>query len=68
MGANMVKRLLDAKQECVVYDVHPPAVEASVRDGATGAGSMAELVAKLDAPRHVWMMVPAALVDEVATE
>ncbi|MEO9223542.1 MAG: phosphogluconate dehydrogenase (NAD(+)-dependent, decarboxylating) [Acidimicrobiales bacterium] len=65
MGANMVKRLQAGGQDCVVYDVHPEPVAASVGDGATGADSLADLVAKLDAPRHVWLMVPAALVDKV---
>jgi 6-phosphogluconate dehydrogenase len=68
MGANMVKRLLAAGHECVVYDVHPPAVEASVTDGATGTGSLAELVDKMAAPRHIWLMVPTALVDQVAND
>ena len=68
MGGNMVKRLLAAGHECVVYDVHPEAVQALVAEGATGASSMADFTSKLAAPRHVWLMVPAALVDEVAND
>jgi 6-phosphogluconate dehydrogenase len=63
MGANMVRRLLRDSHTCIAFDVTPAAVEASVADGAAGAGSLAELVAQLSAPRHVWIMVPAAFVD-----
>jgi 6-phosphogluconate dehydrogenase len=48
----------------VAYDVNPAAIDAVAAEGATGAGSLAELVAKLEAPRHVWIMVPAAFVDD----
>ncbi len=65
MGANMVRRLTRGGHTCVVYDVHPEAVQALVAEGAVGADSLADLVARLDAPRAVWMMVPAALVDGV---
>jgi len=68
MGANMVKRLLRAGQECVVYDVSPDAVAALVGDGAVGSSATAEMVAKLAAPRNVWLMVPAGLVDRVVAE
>jgi 6-phosphogluconate dehydrogenase len=64
MGANMVRRLLRASQECVVYDVHPSAVSELVGEGATGAASLEEFVGKLTRPRAVWLMVPAAVVDE----
>ena len=47
MGANMVQRLLRAGHECVVFDVHPAAVQELARQGATGAASLADLVAKL---------------------
>ena len=63
MGANMVRRLQRAGHECVVYDVNPDAVTAMASEGATGATSLADLVSKLDAPRHLWIMVPAAFVD-----
>ena len=63
MGANMVRRLMRAGHECVVYDVHPEAVQALAEEGAVGATSLADLVAKLRKPRAVWLMVPAAVVD-----
>ena len=65
MGANMVQRLMRAGHECVVYDVHPEAVQALVKDGAVGATSLAGLgVEAREAPRAVWLMVPAAIVDQ----
>ena len=63
MGANMVRRLLRAGHESVVYDVHPDAVTTLAGDGAAGSTSLADLVAKLNRPRAVWLMVPAAIVD-----
>src|SRR6476659_4915738 len=68
MGANMVRRLMRAGHPCVVYDRAPQAVAALVAEGATGAGSLAELVQKLDAPRAVCMMVPAAFVGSTIAE
>jgi 6-phosphogluconate dehydrogenase len=68
MGANMVRRLIKGGHECVVYDRSADAVKASVGQGAKGAGSLAELVAGLTAPRAVWIMVPAAIVDSVIAE
>jgi 6-phosphogluconate dehydrogenase len=50
--------------ECVVFDVFPDAVQGLAGEGATGADSLEDFVAKLDAPRHIWLMVPAAIVDE----
>ncbi len=64
MGANMVRRLLRAGHQCVVYDVHPEAVQGLAREGAVGAISLEDFVAKLTSPRAVWLMVPAAIVDE----
>lgn len=64
MGANMVLRIMRAGHECVVYDVHAEAVQALVKEGAVGATSIADLVAKLRKPRAVWLMVPAAIVDQ----
>ena len=63
MGANMVRRLLRAGHQCVVYDLHPEAVEALVKEGATGAASLEDFVQKLKKPRAIWLMVPAAVVD-----
>jgi 6-phosphogluconate dehydrogenase len=68
MGANMVRRLLNGGHECVVYDRSAEAVKASVAQGARGASSLAELFAGLTAPRAVWIMVPAAIVDSVIAE
>ncbi len=64
MGASMVRRLLKKGHECVVFDVHGPAVTASQKDGATGAASLADMVAKMSKPRAIWLMVPAAVVDQ----
>jgi 6-phosphogluconate dehydrogenase len=64
MGANMVLRLMRAGHECVVFDVSADAVQGSAKQGATGASSLADFVAKLTTPRAVWLMVPAAFVDE----
>ena len=64
MGANIVRRLMRAGHECVVYDVNPDAVKELVQEGATGAASMEEFVAALQAPRAVWVMVPAGDITE----
>src|SRR5579883_2528866 len=63
MGANMVRRLLRGGHQCVVHDVSAAAVEALAREGATGAASVDDFVARLAPPRVVWLMVPAAAVD-----
>jgi 6-phosphogluconate dehydrogenase len=68
MGANMVRRLLKAGHTCVVFDMHAPAVDELAAIGATGAKSLDDFVAKLAKPRHVWMMVPAAVVDTMIEE
>ena len=68
MGGNMVRRLMRGGHECVVYDVHPPAVQALAREGATGSGSLAAFVKALRPPRAVWLMVPAALVDRTIAD
>jgi 6-phosphogluconate dehydrogenase len=60
MGANLVRRLLRDGHECVVYDVNAEAVAGLAAEGATGAASLDEFVAKLSAPRAAWIMVPAA--------
>ncbi len=67
MGANMVRRLMRAGQSCVVYDVNADAVKALEAEGATGAASMEEFVAKLERPRAVWVMVPAGYTGETVT-
>ncbi len=64
MGANMVRRIMGAGHECVVFDQSPEAVEALKSEGARGATSLAELVSKLDAPRAIWIMVPAGEITE----
>ena len=63
MGANMVRRLRKAGHDCVVYDVHPEAVQTLAREGATGATALPAFVKALARPRAVWLMVPAAVVD-----
>jgi 6-phosphogluconate dehydrogenase len=68
MGANMVRRLLRNGQTCVVFDRSPNAVDDLVKEKAIGAASLADLVAKLDRPRAIWLMVPAAVVDETIGE
>ncbi len=63
MGGNMVRRLVRAGHECVVFDVAPQAVAALAAEGAIGTSSLAGFVGALRPPRAVWLMVPAALVD-----
>jgi 6-phosphogluconate dehydrogenase len=64
MGSSMVKRLMKAGHQCVVYDLEAAHVEALVKEGASGADSIADLADKLSKPRAIWMMVPAAVVDK----
>ncbi len=68
MGANMVRRLLKAGHQCVVYDIHPPAVAELAAQGAVGATSLADLVKKLTPPRPIWLMVPAGIVDKMLAD
>jgi 6-phosphogluconate dehydrogenase len=68
MGAGMVRRLIQAGHDCVVYDVFPEPVEALAKEGAVGAVSLADFVAKLPTPRAVWMMVPAGVVDQTLAD
>jgi 6-phosphogluconate dehydrogenase len=63
MGSNMVRRLLRAGHPCVVFDMSPKAVSDMVQEKATGSSSLQDFVTKLDKPRALWMMVPAAAVD-----
>jgi 6-phosphogluconate dehydrogenase len=68
MGANMVRRLLKAGHRCVVFDRSPEAVKELVQEEAVGSSSLKDLVAKLEKPRAVWLMVPAAAVDETIAD
>ena len=63
MGANLVRRLMRDGHSCVIYDVNPAAVSELEGEGAIGAASLAEFVDKLDGPRAIWLMLPAAIVD-----
>jgi 6-phosphogluconate dehydrogenase len=63
MGANMVRRLLRGEHQCVVYDRNAETVRNLAGEGATGAESLDDFIAKLSRPRAVWLMIPAALVD-----
>ena len=64
MGANMVRRLLKGGHQCVVFDMSPKAVNELAQEKATGSSSPQDFVAKLDKPRAIWLMVPAAVVDQ----
>jgi 6-phosphogluconate dehydrogenase len=68
MGANMVRRLLKGGHHCVAFDRSPHVVQELVREKAVGASSLAELVKKLDTPRAIWLMVPAAVVDQTIAD
>jgi 6-phosphogluconate dehydrogenase len=68
MGANMVRRLLKGGHQCVVFDMSPKAIEDLTRDKAIGASSVVDLVGKLEKPRAVWLMVPAAVVDQTIAD
>jgi 6-phosphogluconate dehydrogenase len=68
MGSNMVRRLIKGGHECVVFNRSPEKVKALVKEKAVGASSLADLVKKLQKPRAVWLMVPAAVVDKFIGE
>ncbi|HET7833189.1 MAG TPA: decarboxylating 6-phosphogluconate dehydrogenase [Gallionella sp.] len=68
MGGSMVRRLLRAGHQCVVFDRSSDAVHALVQEGATSANSMQDLASKLTAPRAIWLMLPAAAVDATIAE
>ncbi|MEP6895607.1 MAG: phosphogluconate dehydrogenase (NAD(+)-dependent, decarboxylating) [Chloroflexota bacterium] len=65
MGSNMVQRLMKDGHECVVYDVQPQAVKELTGLGAIGTNTLQDFVSRLSKPRAVWLMIPAALVDQV---
>jgi 6-phosphogluconate dehydrogenase len=64
MGANMVRRLLKGGHQCVVFDRSPKVVDELAREKAVGASTLADFVKRLEQPRVVWLMVPAAVVDQ----
>ena len=68
MGANMVRRLLRGGHQCLVFDRSPNVVGELVREKAIGATSLADLVKKLEKPRAIWLMVPAAVVDTMIAD
>ncbi|MFL5453965.1 MAG: phosphogluconate dehydrogenase (NAD(+)-dependent, decarboxylating) [Myxococcales bacterium] len=68
MGANMVRRLVRAGHECVVFDRSPKTVEELARDKAVGSTSLQDFVRKLRKPRAIWMMIPAAIVDGMVSD
>src|SRR5215467_10124938 len=65
MGANMVRRLMHGGHQCVVQDVSADAVAGLAKEGATGSSSLQDFVSKLQKPRAICMMVPAAIVDSI---
>jgi 6-phosphogluconate dehydrogenase len=68
MGANMVRRLMKAGQECHVFDMNRDAVRELESEGAIGAADLKDLVSGLTQPRALWIMVPAAFVDGLLEE
>jgi 6-phosphogluconate dehydrogenase len=68
MGANMVRRLLNGGHQCVVFDRSPQAVTELAQEKAVGTSSLADLVKNLEKPRAVWLMVPAAVVDNTIAD
>jgi 6-phosphogluconate dehydrogenase len=68
MGSNMVRRLMRSGHRCVVFDTSPRAVEEMEKENAVGAAGLDDLAGKLEKPRAVWLMVPAAVVDRTIAE
>ena len=68
MGANMARRLVRNGHQCVVFDVSPKAVSELAKENAVGAASLPEFAKKLQKPRAVWLMVPAAVVDKTIAD
>src|SRR5262249_29820774 len=68
MGANMVRRLIKGGHQCVVFDMSSKAIEDLALEKAVATSSLADLVRKLEKPRAIWLMVPAAVVDKTITD
>jgi 6-phosphogluconate dehydrogenase len=68
MGANMVRRLIKGGHQCVVFDRSPQAVSELASEHAVGATALRDLVERLDSPRAVWLMVPAAVTDQAIAD
>jgi len=68
MGANMVRRLMKSGHNCVVFDMSQKSVADLAKDGATGSSSIQDFVSKLQKPRAIWLMIPAAVVDSTIAE
>src|SRR5215470_8147349 len=68
MGSNMARRLIKRGHQCVVFDVSPKAVAELAKEGAVGAASLPDLLRKLERPRALWLMVPAAVVDKTIAD
>ena len=68
MGANMVRRMMHRGHSCAVFDRSPQAISELVKEKARGAASLADLVKQLSKPRAIWLMVPAAVVDDTIAE
>jgi 6-phosphogluconate dehydrogenase len=68
MGANMVRRLMKAGHNCVVFDMSQKSVAELAGEGATGSSSIQDFVSKLQKPRAIWLMIPAAVVDSTIAE
>ena len=68
MGSNMVRRLLKNGHQCVVYDLSRQAVQELEKENAIGSASLADFVSKIEKPRAIWLMVPAAVVDRTIAE
>jgi len=68
MGANMVRRLLKGGHRCIVFDRSPKVVSELVQDTAVGSSSLYDLVTKIEKPRALWLMVPAAVVDKTIAD
>jgi 6-phosphogluconate dehydrogenase len=68
MGANLVRRLMRDGHRCVAFDVNPAAVADLAAEGARGASDMSDLVAKLERPRNIWLMLPAAITGKIVDQ
>jgi 6-phosphogluconate dehydrogenase len=68
MGANMVRRLMKGGHTCTVFDMSQKSVAELAKEGATGSSSIKDFVSKLQKPRAIWLMIPAAVVDSTIAE